>query len=1044
MKRKMTTFNPQQKQAIEALNQNVIVSASAGAGKTTVLIARLMKRIIHDNVRIDEVCAMTFTEAAASEMKTRLLAALNNAYQENASEFIAEQISLVETAQISTIHSFCLTIIKNYGYIIGVNPSRADNILDDAQTKLLQRQAMRQTFDSWLQHSYEDLKSLLNIFSSNPLDFASLEQAIYANANWLIGKKDPHSTVQQVMELYRTETFADFPSDFKQIFFDFYQRQVHEIIQDVQGIIAIADESYDPNDKKGKKYYDQSAMLLQVLEGLRELEFLIKQEDITFYDQLMTTCNFKVIADTKNDAYTEQRKRIEKTVNRIFDNYMPLDQQFTLLHKQAPTVSLLIKITQDYLKNFALLKEAENCLDFNDFESMALRILNENNGEISELVKSKYKEIMVDEFQDTNEYQDEIITKISTGDNIFRVGDIKQSIYRFRGAKPNIMQNLMRDDSTKNLYLSFNYRSKKDIVEYNNFVFDKLMNLTFGITYNEHDHVNVGIPSQSEDSHPVEIHIIEKLDNRFKKTSDQLRAQHIAQEIIKYHEQGYQFKDMVILVRSHASKGYLKEAFEAYQIPHYIDDQSGFYKSEIIASVVALLNYATTFHDFYLVPVLTSPFYNYTDDQVASLKLMGESSLRKALEIENPSLSQSLETMVLSWRSKDLISIIQEIIQLNNVYNEELSLQDKTNLDFLLEKAIQYQASSAPTLQGFVRFVAEFKDDTSSEASPLNKDADIVTAMTIHQSKGLQFPIVFLWGMGRHAVRDHSDVLLNDDAFGIGLNHVSLPMRFVTRNMIRTVMEVKQDNEEIEENLRLLYVALTRPQKHLIIVDVVKEYQRERLDFQLLRNHKRKVDMLIAASPDNTILRIIDGMELTETSLEPLERVDHKAVFDDKLTLELKQEPTLALKNRDLSFDNSFEFATGFGSTLHEAVETLPHRLWTESDLQRFEPKFKYKLQAYNEHPFTQELYRFPHIEQEMPYLIDGDAGVIDFYAFDDQHLILVDFKSDNAPETVIIERYEDQIRAYKKALGIIYPELLIETYIYSFHLNHYIPCLDS
>lgn len=1040
----MTTYNPQQQQAIEALNQNVIVSASAGAGKTTVLIARLMKRIIRDNVRIDEVCAMTFTEAAASEMKTRLLASLNDEYRKHESDFIAEQISLVETAQISTIHSFCLTIIKNYGYIIGVNPSRADNILDDAQTKLLQRQAMRKTFDQWLQNDYENLKYLLDVFSTNPLDYKSLENAIYDNANWLISKKDPERAVQSVKALYRATDFKDFPQEFKQIFFDFYLRQVREIIKDVQGIIAISDESYDPNDKKGKKYFEQSSMLLQVTEGLRTLESLIHQQDISFYDQIPTVCNFKVIADTKNDVYTEQRKRIEKTVNRIFENYMPLDEHFRLLNNQIETVSLLIKMTQDYIEAFSSLKEEENCLDFNDFESMALRILNENDGEISELVKHKYKEIMVDEFQDTNEYQDEIITKISTGNNIFRVGDIKQSIYRFRGAKPNIMQNLMLDDTTQNLYLSFNYRSKKDIVEYNNYVFDKLMNLTFGITYDEHDHVNVGIPAQSEDTHPVEIHIIEKHDNRFKKTSDQLRAQHIAQEIINYHSQGYRFKDMVILVRSHASKGYLKEAFEEYNIPHYIDDQSGFYKSEIIASVVALLNYATTFHDFYLVPVLTSPFYNYSDDQIAALKLMDASSIRKALEIENPELYQSLDDMVLSWRSKDLISIIQEIIQLNDVYNNTLSLQDKTNLDFLLEKAIQYQAVSVPTLQGFVRFVAEFKDDTSSEASPLNKDADIVTAMTIHQSKGLQFPIVFLWGMGRHAVRDHSDILLNDDTFGIGLNHVELPMRFVSRNLIRTVMEIKQDNEEIEENLRLLYVALTRPQKHLILVDVVKEYQPTSLDYQLLRNHKRKVDLLLAASPHNTVLRVIDGMELTENSLKPIEQEEISTIFTEKLPLTLDQEVPILTKNRDLNFDKSFEFATGFGSTLHEAVEKLPHRLWTEADLENFESKFKRRLQAYNQHSFTQELYRYPHIQQEVPYLIDGDAGVIDFYVYNETELILVDFKSDNAPLEIIVERYEDQIEAYKKALGIIYPELLIKTYIYSFHLNHYIPCLDS
>ncbi|QIK69026.1 UvrD-helicase domain-containing protein [Erysipelothrix sp. HDW6C] len=1033
----MTTFNPQQQLAIDALNQNVVVSASAGAGKTTVLIARLMKRIITDGVRIDQICAMTFTEAAASEMKTRLLAALNDEYNARHDAFIAEQIALVETAQISTIHSFCLTIIKNYGYILGINPSRTENIMDNAAVTLLQNEALESTLTQWLAIKPRQTQRLLDIFSTNPIDFASLNNAIKTCANWLLSKKHPHLEMKSVTQTYNVQSFEQLPSLYKDAFFHRYALAIMDIKSAIQAIIAVSDSSYDANDKKQAKYFEQSAHLNQVFGRLLEIEHLVLNKDIAFYDEFSPLFDFKIAADSKNDDYTTARNQLADAINAIIVEHAPMDQRIHLLNKQLPDILDLLEITDDYIVEYRRLKVEQNCLDFSDFESLALEILSVNHGEIAQLIQPHYLEIMVDEFQDTNEYQDEIIRLVSNGKNIFRVGDIKQSIYRFRGAMPGIMQALMHDQETMNLYLSFNYRSKKDIVDYNNYVFDKLMNITQGITYTEHDHVNVGIPAQSEDSHPVEFLIAERGDTYHENDSNQQRAALIAQEIIAYSKKGYAFRDMVILVRSHASKAFLKEAFVAANIPHYIDDQSGFYQSEVIADILHILNYALNQHDFYLVHVLKSVFIGYSDDQIALLKLSDEPSIREALKVHDPQTYALIFDTIKRWRSEDIVTIIKDIILMNNTYNRALSLQDKTNVDFLLDKASHYQDTATPTLLGFIRFVREFKDETSSEASPLNNEADVVTSMTIHQSKGLQFPIVFLWGMGGHTVRDHASTLLTDDRLGIALNHIEMPYRIQQKNILRSIVEYKQDHEELEESLRLLYVALTRPQKHLIMVDVVKEFRRETLTPTYLFNHRRKAELLYAASPNTTNLTIINAEDIPNESLDAKISTLSNEMF--ALKFDTTETTYSAVSNKPLQLHQFSQEGMAFGTILHEAVETLPHRVWTDEDLSDFAPVFRKRLLAYNQNPFTQSLYAFPTIEHEMPFIDSAGEGIIDFYALNSSEVVIVDFKSDNATAEELVSRYRDQIEGYVAVMTKQYPNLKTRSYIYSFNSNSYI-----
>lgn len=1031
----MTQFNHEQQLAINALGQNVIVSASAGAGKTTVLVARLMKRILKDSVKINAIVAMTFTEAAAGEMKIRLLKELNKAYSLSPTPFLQEQIAMVETAQITTIHSFCLTLIKNYGYVLGLDPLRSQNILDEAQVKLLQLEAYDRTLQKWLSSKNSKIESLLEYFSSNPLDFNTLFDMVEYGSKWLIGKKNPDTSINEVLSLYQSQSFTDLPQQFKDIYLNTSISNIDRISDSLRNLVSIMDSTFDYEEDE--KMQAKSQELLQAIGKLSKIRSDLELGIIDSYDNIASILNIILKGSKTYPSYNEQITKTEKVLKDFTSSFIPLNLSISRLKEVYPTLELYIHFLTDFIETFRDLKRERQCYDFSDFEYYGLEILRANDYEIAKKIRPLYEEIMVDEFQDTNEYQDEIIQLISNGSNIFRVGDIKQSIYRFRGAKPSIMKNLIETNESYNLSLSYNYRSKKSIVSFNNFVFSRLMNLTQGMTYTDSDHVNTGVPSQNENSHPVEFHIIEKDEETPEEKDNQLQAKHIAQQVIHFHQKGYSFKDMVVLVRGHSAKAYLKEAFEMYNIPHFIDDRAGFYNSEIVKDVYHFLNFANNNHDYYLTKVLLSNFIRMSADEVATLRLYNPLSLKESLKDLNKPLYDALFDMIRLWKHRDIVSIIQDIATFNNTYHEYMSLQDKTNFDYLLEKAALYQETNIPTLSGFINFIKAFENDTTSEASSLSSEDDVVTAMTIHKSKGLQFPVVFVWGMPNSAIRDHSKLIITDENMGIGMQNVGMPYRIVEDNFVRLAIEEIQIQEEIEEGLRLLYVALTRPQNHLVIVDVVKNFSPKLLDYELLRKHKRKSELLYAAAPkDAVVLNLILPSEIEDSSLEAGEIIIGKS-FEVKRTLE--NVPMQHYFNPALDINKYSKGGMAFGTILHEAIETLPHRKWNDDDLVAFEPAIKDRLKAYNSNEFTQELYGFDSIFHETSYMGSQGEGIIDFYATKENRLVLVDFKSDAVEPHVLVERYKDQVSEYKEVLLNAYPNYSIETFLYSFKHDSYI-----
>ncbi|NLW15322.1 MAG: UvrD-helicase domain-containing protein [Erysipelothrix sp.] len=1039
-----------QQAAVDAVDNNIIVSASAGAGKTSVLIQRIMKRILGDGLSINEICALTFTDAAAQDMKVKLLESFNKVldsedYSDLEKDNIRTQISLVETANISTIHSFCLQIIKNYGYILGMDPARAENTIDTAMTDIYKEKAMKITLDTWAQNKQDEMNIILSALILNPTNLNPLKTAITTTAKHFNSQTDIDSAVKEINDLYKVNDFDSLPRYIKEQIFTYYRVQVSLVKDTLSTYLFKARESYLP--KKEEDY-----LVLQTLEtNITQTLKYIDENNFEFYEYVFNAIDTPFKSAPKSPHLKDDLANLQKALNNLASTYRPFKKHIELINDQEKVIKILIDMSLAYLDNYETIKLQVNGLDFDDYEKFALKILKHNDYYIASLMKKEFKEIMVDEFQDTNNYQDSIIRLISTGDNIFRVGDVKQSIYKFRGAKPDIMTALLNDDSLTSIPFIKNYRSSENVVLYNNDLYTELMELTEGSRYTSDDAVSAGNFNATTINPKVELNITtyssEEENIKFNAEQSKLHiAKLMGQKIIDLTQSGeHEYKDITILVRNHDSKIYLKKAFEAANIPHFIDDMSGFFTSNVINQVLSWLHYSVNEDEYYLVSILNSPFIGYSDDQIAALKIHNK-SLRIALEELDTNTYEMIHSLTRKWKYKDVISVLLELYNLNDTYHSKLSIQTKTNLDLLLEKATTFQESNNSSILGFTKFVASIDDSKNEEAVPLNEKTNVIRVQTFHQSKGLQYPVTILWPTGSINKRDFSGTILADDIFGITLKDMSGPFDTERKSLYRILAEGKQTREIVEEYLRLLYVATTRAEQKLILMDFVNEVPEKELNKFLLYNFKSSTELLnqVHSKHIEKITQHIDAVnfQTLEKTQETLSQEYFGKRFDEKDSVS-----TPSISPQEFEFNKDFIHSVDYGTRLHESVEVLPHRLWTKDDLIDTDPRFHKALLQYNTHDFTQTLYTAKEHENEMPVLYYEDKtpvqGIIDMYAIFEDKVIIVDYKTDVADEETLINRYKSQLNSYKKALDIIYPELEVFTYIYSFYNNTYIEIID-
>lgn len=1032
-------FSKAQQQAIDLRNKNILVSASAGSGKTSVLVERLCKLVLVDKISIDRILAMTFTEDAANEMKDRLKKRLQ---AETQTDYIQSQLALLETASICTIDGFCLSIVKNYYYKIPISYKMSKSVASSAQANKAFLDAYNEACNSIDTNDFVKLKLFFSSLGKTEDDILSNIRDLI---NVAMSKPDSNEWIRSLMNRPCSEDTFNW-------FFQYF-------IEQIESMIEIC---------KNMKEADEQLFSLKEESLNTCLDFLYKKDYAFFKKQFEIYFNNtpgfkKTINKVSYEKEQGEFKKIEGNILNVLYEKEEYDQDLNNNIERINTFCTLSLLTMDI---FARKKEEMEIIDFTDMEHFAYKLLRQPM--IQEEVRNKYQMILVDEFQDTNELQENIIQCFARKDNVFRVGDIKQSIYGFRQARPEIMQGHMdkEDENSCLIVLDENYRSNQSIVEFNNEFYDHIMNTTLlGKNFRQDDIAKVGTARQKDaEQHPVRFLYTEYLswmetqEESFNKI--QAKSLHknnvydlIANDILTKHEQGIPYSSICILTRTHSPQEELKKVLEAYEIPVLAEIDHGFYTNHAIQIVLStLISLKDPNDDIALMASLCSPIGNVLCNDIAGCCINKEKNVSLYSLVKDKPFMQSWQQLR-QYKNEPISDLIRHIYSHNDFYFNYTTNQDKTNLDQFLEMASQFEVQN--DLDLFLeQIINDSNQDAVGEAYPYGKDANVVKIKTMHHSKGLQFPIVYI--LSSHATKDKysNNPVLVDPVLGISLNALDPSLKFKRASLSHLAFVTKKNHDDLKEEMRVFYVATTRAEKELVIVDYIddiKSYS-SRLNTSSLLEKSSYTGWLLHTylNKPSSLFKLDKKNQLYKRPL-PLKKddnIDTNQFYQGSISSISGQTASATKKSLEWPIiDLNKKISTTRGTLFHEIVANCAFP-YQKEDCINYAHKHNFTLQAtdikqllsLNECHIYKEMMQNKH-EFECSYIIRENEkiyhGFIDLIAWHPEHISILDFKTDTVQnETELIDKYHAQLDAYKKAIHTIEPDKKIKTYIYSFHLR--------
>lgn len=1028
-------FSIPQKEAIDIRNTNVVVSASAGSGKTAVLVERLCQLVLKDHISIDSILAMTFTKDAAAEMKARLLSKLK---EQPKTDYILQQMALLETASISTIDSFCLSIVQNYYYKIPISYTMSKQTASSAQTRIAFENAYKHAIQDLDLNSYTKLKMYFHSFGKTEEDIQKYIEDILAIINSK-SEEDAKAWMENIQESY---TYLN-PKimEYALKYFHNHCLAMTEILDEV------IDQISKPEDYEIKREY-----LSKCLNTTSYSDF---KSQFELY--LKNTIGFKKTIDKVD--YSKYQTSFKEHETRIVENLF--DEAFYLkdIQNHKDLVDTLFDLTNKVKLYFQLEKKKMEVIDFNDMEHFAYQLLQDSM--IKEEMYNKYQMILVDEFQDTNELQEKIIASFCHENNVFRVGDIKQSIYGFRQANPKIMQAWMEkeDDNNTPLLLQENYRSNASVIEFNNDFYNKIMNNELlGEQFKDIDIANVGTKGQMESpQYPVRFLYTEYKDEEgnkatIKKNHNENRFDLIAQDIIEKHNAGMSYKSMCVLTRNHAPQEKLKAVFEAYNIPAMITIDHGFFTNPAIQIVISTLKALEDLtDDISLCASLMSPLFNVSFSQIANCCIEKEKGTSLYMSIKNEDFMKPFFELYAN-KNKTITQLLQYIYAYNNFYYASTTIQDKNNLDYLLELAGQFENQN--DIHSFVlQLSKDAMQDQTQEASLYGKEDDVVQVKTMHQSKGLQFPIVYI--LSQHEQRDKhgSSCILLDSTLGLSLKGLSLDYKLKYNSIYHLALQTKKELDDLAEEMRVFYVATTRPQKELVIVDTIESIEDfysplnaytlledESYTGWLLHTYANTSDSLVVFDKKSGLYeRPLKVRQNNTPYALPVYSKGSKA-FSSQTASGAK----IKLDWKEVSLSKNM--GTIRGTLFHEIVAQCSYP-YQEKEILSYANSYGYTLKdhdikqilALNEDSLYSSWMKEKHVF-EQSYIIEEKNqvvhGFMDLVIYKKDEVIIVDFKTDAVDnEKKLIDLYAIQLQTYKKAMKKLI-NVPINTYIYAFSLS--------
>ena len=901
-----------------------------GSGKTTVLVERIINKIINEKIDIDKLLIVTFTNAVASEMRQRILEAIYSKIDANPDNLdLQRQILLLNKANISTIHSFCLEVIKNYFYEIGVSSNF--RIGDTSEIELLKQETLEEVFEKLYEEKNEEFIELVNTYSGYR-DDESLKELILKIYNYSQSMPFPGEWIKKSVEKFnlKDELEKDFGKTlWGKILLEYFIDEIKSCIRDLEELTIKLQREFDL-----ERYY---SVISSDIENLKSLikenqtwdDIYINLNNIKFETwprQAKTDCDLKDECKVVRDEVKERVKDLAKKIF-IYSSKEANEDIYEMHNILNALQKVILEFSNKYQEN----KKDKNIIDFNDIEHYALKILvkKDEKGnyiptDVALNYKEKFVEIAIDEYQDSNLVQEYILTTISNGNNVFMVGDVKQSIYKFRQARPELFLEkydryiLAEDEDTQckedtKIQLFKNFRSRKNVLDFTNIIFENLMSKKLGdIDYNEKEYLNLGANFEKTNeltSGKVELDVIDLSSEEVEENEldevilekTELEARFVANRIkelldsdlhVYDKKQGYRkvtYKDIVILLRttSNVANIYEKE-LNKLELPVFSDSTSSYFETEEIQTILAVLRIIDNPNsDIPLVTVMRSEIGGFTDNELVEIRLASKNtSYYEALEeIKNSNEESKMKQKVIDflnmleeWQQKQEYLALDELIwyiyESTNYYdfvNSNPNGEIKTaNLKLLFEKAKDYEKASFKGLYNFISYIDKISKSSGDVGSAklIGENENVIRIMSIHKSKGLEFPVVFLCGTGKmFNVQDLNQSILLHQDMGFGPKYINYERKIEYNTLAKEAIRVKTLNEILSEEMRLLYVALTRAKEKLIITGCDKNIkksiaQKENLNLDIVNIRKSKSYL------DWLELVYINNKEKTEDILE--------------------------------------------------------------------------------------------------------------------------------------------------------------------------------
>ena len=892
-------WTEQQKLAIESRKGNILVSAAAGSGKTSVLAERIVSIITSDNpVDISRILVVTFTKSAAKDMKRKIADALNNSLNSfSNNSFLRKQLINLDKADISTIDSFYLKIVSSHFAELGMSAKM--RVADETEISILKKELMDDTLNYFYNLNSKEFLRLVDNFTA--LRDNRLSELLVSIYNSLMSYRDNIDFILKSYNRYDEIVNGNIYES------DYYKQAsivINRFIEHYKNSLALAFNKLDITEENPK-------FLSIIRKEIKDLEILLAEKETNKKIYLINNLTFERLPPNreKSEEY-ELFKSVRETFKedlKNFKNKSWVNSENNINVTFADDTKFILRSLYDVLKRFDGIyqkeKKNKSLFDFSDLQRYTydLLIKDGQKTDFAKVVAENYDYIFIDEFQDSNDIQDAIFSSISK-ENRMMVGDIKQSIYSFRGAVPEIFNgyrenypdyNISEYNESGKIFLSHNFRSTKEIIKFDNLVFNKLFTSNSGnILY---EPVKDGLIYPFEDgnnSFPVSVDF---LINDTLESNTKAEAVYVSEKIKHLIELGRKPGEIVILLRNAFNKDEIfKNELENRGIPVETVKSDDFFEEPEILLLLSLLGAIDNpLRDIYLAGAMKSPFFNIDLNVLLELK-QGEKSLYDRLIYASENGSTSFRDFIVWLNNAREYSINHTVSELVNHIIDTLSYKaiisngkkdviERINSFYYL--SCQYESNGLKGLHNFIRYINDLrKSGKSPELLSDKNQSDSVKIMTIHKSKGLEFPIVFICGLASkiNSSDINSDILINR-ALGIGFKIVSEDGTKKYGNLMTGAISSKIEDDMVDEEIRILYVAMTRAKEQMYLIssskniNIIEKASQSNLDFYYLIKSKNNIISWVLSSLPSLNSNDIYSINILKSS----ELIDTNKIYDN-------------------------------------------------------------------------------------------------------------------------------------------------------------------